>query len=62
MAAKARLKDPDAQRILEAELVDSVELLEHSANNALAALFLVKLLPPPPPALHFSVTGQTVSA
>ena len=41
IAAKARLKDPDAQRSLEGDLVDSVELLEHSANLALAALFLV---------------------
>jgi hypothetical protein len=41
IAAKARLKDPDAQRALEGDLVDSVELLEHSANLALAALFLV---------------------
>ena len=44
MAAKARLKDPDAQRGLEAELLDSVEMLEHSANSALAALFLVGTL------------------
>ena len=30
------------QRSLEGDLVDSVELLEHSANLALAALFLVR--------------------
>ncbi len=42
IAAKARLKDPDMQRSLEGDLVDSVELLEHSANLALAALFLVR--------------------
>ena len=42
MAAKARLKDPEVQRALEGDLVDSVELLEHSANLALAALFLVR--------------------
>ena len=42
IAAKVRLKDPDMQRSLEGDLVDSVELLEHSANLALAALFLVR--------------------
>ena len=42
VAAKARLKDPEAQRLLEAELLDSVEMLEHSANLCLAALFLVR--------------------
>ena len=41
MAAKARLKDVEAQRLLEAELLDSVEMLEHSANLGLASLFLV---------------------
>ena len=45
IAAKVRLKDPDMQRSLEGDLVDSVELLEHSANLALAALFMVRSAP-----------------
>lgn len=41
LAAVARVKEGDAQRALEQELLTSVELLEHAAHSAMAALLLV---------------------
>lgn len=41
LAAVARVKEGDAQRALEQELLTSVELLEHAAHTAMAALLLV---------------------
>lgn len=41
LAAVARVKEGDAQRTLEHELLTSVELLEHAAHAAMAALLLV---------------------
>lgn len=43
LAAVARVKEGDAQRALEQELLTSVELLEHAAHSAMAALLLVRL-------------------
>ena len=42
LAAVGRMKEGDAQRALEAELLTSVDLLEHAAHVALAALLLVR--------------------
>jgi hypothetical protein len=41
LAAVARVKEGDAQRALEQELLTSVELLEHAAHTSMAALLLV---------------------
>ena len=41
LTAVARVKEGDAQRTLEHELLTSVELLEHAAHAAMAALLLV---------------------
>ena len=43
LTAVARIKEGDAQRTLEHELLTSVELLEHAAHAAMAALLLVLL-------------------
>jgi hypothetical protein len=43
LTAVARVKEGDAQRTLEHELLTSVELLEHAAHAAMAALLLVLL-------------------
>lgn len=40
LAAVARVKEGDAQRALEQELLTSMELLEHAAHSAMAALLL----------------------
>lgn len=42
LGAVVRVKEGDAQRALEAELLASVELLEHAAHAAMAALLLVR--------------------
>ena len=41
LTAVARVKEGEAQRTLEHELLTSVELLEHAAHAAMAALLLV---------------------
>ena len=43
VAAVGRVKEGDAQRALETELSASLELLEHAAHSAMAALLLVRV-------------------
>ena len=42
MAAKARVKDPDSARAMEADLLEANEYLELNAAMSMAAMLLVR--------------------
>lgn len=45
MAAKARVKDPESARAMEADLLEANEYLELIAALGMAAMLLVSMLP-----------------